>query len=161
MEFLELQPLSEPEKVRSEGKFLLDMLGGRLKSGLRSDSAAVPYSDLEERIKSGGYAEPLLRDAHRARRWRANYIRTIVEREITEIFGIRNQDLLARLIELLAWRTGQLLNVSDLAKNLQANRLTVEQYLRFSGTGVPSASVTCMAHQQNQTLNPGSQDLFC
>ncbi len=131
VEILELQPLSESEKARSEGKFLLDLIEGKLKRWFRPNGATVPSADLEERIKSGGYVEPLLRDAHRARRWRANYIRTMVEREVAEIFRIRNPSLLSRLIELLAWRTGQLLNVSDLAKSLQANRLTVEQYLSF------------------------------
>ena len=131
VEFLDLQPLSESEKARSKGQFLLDLLEGEIKPEFSTDRAATPSAVLEERIKSGGFIEPILRDAHRARRWRANYIRTIVERDVAEIFRIRNPNLLSRLIELLAWRTGQLLNVSELATSLQANRITVEQYLNF------------------------------
>ena len=70
-----------------------------------------------------------MRDAHRARRWRTNYIRNVVERDVTEVFRIRNPNLLSRLIELLAWRIGQLLNVSGLASSLEVNRITVEQHL--------------------------------
>ena len=131
MEIIELQPLSESEKSHSSGDFLSDLLENNLKPSFNSGQTIVLESTIEERIKSGGFVEPLLRDAHRARRWRTNYIRSVVERDVAEVFRIRNPKLLSRLIELLAWRTGQLLNVSELASSLQVNRITVEQYLAY------------------------------
>ena len=131
VEFLELQPLTESEKARSSGRFIRDLLQGNLHPIFDSTHAATHRSEIDERVRSGGYTEPLRRDTHRARRWRANYIRTIVEREVADSFQVRNINLMSRLVELLAWRTGQLLNINELARSLQANRITVEQYLNY------------------------------
>ena len=80
---------------------------------------------------SGEYTEPLKQAEQRARDWRRQYLRNIVERNVPEKFDIRKSGMLSRLLELLAFRTGQLLSVTDLAGRLGAHRITVERYLTY------------------------------
>ena len=80
---------------------------------------------------SGGYTEPLKQAEQRARDWRRQYLRNIVERDVPEKFDIRKSGMLSRLLELLAFRTGQLLSVTDLAGRLGAHRITVKRYLTY------------------------------
>ena len=131
MEIIELQPLSEAEKFRGNGKFLLDLIQGNLAQNVRNIRATNKEISIENRVMSGGYTEPLKRTEQRARDWRRQYLRNTVERDVPEIFDIRKSELLFRLLELLAFRTGQLLSVTDLASRLGAHRITVERYLTY------------------------------
>ncbi len=131
MEIIDLQPLTESEKCESNGSFLLDLLGGKVEPKFESRRTVISEQMLEETIISGGYAEPLQRDILRGRQWRRNYLRDIAEREVPETFTIRNPGLLSRLMELLAWRTGSLLNISELSSSFAVHRKTVEQYLAY------------------------------
>lgn len=131
MEIIDLHPLTESEKSRSSGKFLFDLLDDRLKPDFRTDRTIMSNLEFEERIISGGYVEPLNRDVLRARQWRRSYLRDIAEREVPEVFKIRNPELLSRIMELLACRTGSLLRISELAKSLAVHRLTIERYLAY------------------------------
>ncbi len=131
MEIIDLHPLTESEKSRSSGNFLFDLLDDRLKPDFRTDRTVMSDLEFEERIISGGYVEPLNRDVLRARQWRRNYLRDIAEREVSEAFKIRNPELLSRIMERLACRTGSLLRISELAKSLAVHRLTIERYLAY------------------------------
>lgn len=131
MEIIDLHPLTESEKSISSGKFLFDLLDDGLKPDFRSDRTVMSNLEFEERIISGGYVEPLNRDVLRARQWRRSYLRDIAEREVPEVFKIRNPELLSRIMELLACRTGSLLRISELAKSLAVHRLTIERYLAY------------------------------
>lgn len=131
MEIIDLHPLTESEKSRSGGNFLFDLFDDRLKPDFKTNRTVMSNLEFEERIISGGYVEPLNRDILRARQWRRSYLRDIAGREIPEIFKIRNPELLSRIMELLAWRTGSLLRISELAKAFAVHRLTLERYLAY------------------------------
>ncbi len=131
MEIIDLQPLTESEKCKSDGGFLLDLLGGKIEPKFESHRTVLSEQLLEETVISGGYVEPLRRDVLRGRQWRRSYLRDIAEREVPEVFAIRNPGLLTRLMELLAWRTGSLLNISELSNSSAVHRKTVEQYLAY------------------------------
>ncbi len=53
----------------------------------------------------------------------------IVDRDVADIIRIRKTDALRRLIEQMAVRTSQEVNIAALCKLLQVRRETVEQYL--------------------------------
>ncbi len=131
MEIIDLYPLTESEKSRSVGNFLYDLFDDRLKPDFKTNRTVISNLEFEERIISGGYVEPLNRDILRARQWRRSYLRDIAEREVPETFKIRNPELLSRIMELLAWRTGSLLRISELVKAFAVHRLTLERYLAY------------------------------
>jgi len=126
MEIAHLQPLTESEKAGRPGHFLAELLGGRMGPDIRADGST---SEWAERVVQGGYPEPLTRSPARARQWYRQYVRGLLEQDVEDIARVRDSAALARLLELVALRTGELLNLNGLATALGLHRTTVEQYL--------------------------------
>jgi predicted AAA+ superfamily ATPase len=128
METVYLQPLTDSEKEQVSGLFLQAFLGGRIGTEIRTETEPNP-AELSYRLLAGGYPEPLTRPAARARQWYRQYLKSIVERDIKDVARIKDGNDLLRLLELLALRTGGLLNASGLAQDLGLHRTTVEHYI--------------------------------
>lgn len=130
MEVLNLQPLTEAEKKRNAGDFLRAFLSGKLRwdtiLGERHDMISP---DLPLKLVAGGYPEPLTRTPERARQWHREYVRSIIERDVQDIAKVKDGSDLGKLLEILALRTGTLLNASGLSKDLGLHRGTVDHYL--------------------------------
>jgi predicted AAA+ superfamily ATPase len=58
-----------------------------------------------------------------------DYINSVVERDVADILPIRKTDVLRRLIDQMAARSGQEINVTELSKLLGVRRETIIQYL--------------------------------
>lgn len=128
MECLFLQPLTEAEKQESQGAFLGKFLTGDLGEPLAATAPPGP-STLPGRLIAGGYPEPSRRTPPRARQWHRQYLRSMIERDIHDVARIHDGDQVGRLLEMLALRTGELLNVSSLGCGLGIDRQTAERYL--------------------------------
>ena len=128
MEIAQLQPLTEAEKERRPGAFLHALLDGSLKPNIKG-GIVTAEPGLAERLVAGGYPVPLGRTPQRARQWHRQYLRGIIERDVQDVARVRDADELARLLELLALRSGPLLNASSLAKELGLHRETVHHFL--------------------------------
>lgn len=128
MEVVDLQPLTAAEQMRQPGGFLAELLAGRLRPVIaRITPPDLP--SLAERVVAGGFPEAVQRPPSRARTWHRQYLRRLIERDVQDIARVREPQELSRLVELLALRSGQLLNVSNLAKELGMRRETIEHYL--------------------------------
>lgn len=128
MEVLHLHPLTAAEQARSKGQFLAALLKGTLKPKIASQELAAP-TELIEHVVGGGFPEPLSRPAVRARAWHRAYLRSLLERDVHDVARVRDSAMVGRLMELLALRTAELLNVTSLAADLGIQRATVEHYL--------------------------------
>jgi predicted AAA+ superfamily ATPase len=128
MEVIQLHPLTEAEKNTAPGRVLEDLLAGRLKPSIRRGNQPEG-ANLTERLIAGGYPEPLARSPDRARQWHRQYLRSLIERDVRDVARLRDANELARLLELLALRSAQLLNISTLSNELGLNRETVERLL--------------------------------
>ena len=129
MAVLELQPLTAAEHARQGGDFLRAWLAGELRPTLSLAEPAGDRLDLARRLMAGGFPEPLRRAAERARAWHRDYLRSLLDRDVQDVARIREPREVGRLLTLLALRTGELLNVSTLANELDLRRETVENYL--------------------------------
>ncbi len=91
------------------------------------EAAALPMDELWLR---GGFPESLLADnAARSLRWRQDFIRTYLERDIPQ-FGPRiAAETLRRFWGMLAHHQGGLLNVAQFARNLGVDAKTAAGYL--------------------------------
>ncbi len=91
------------------------------------ETPAIPGDDLWVR---GGFPESLLApDATRSLRWRQDFIRTYLERDIPQ-FGPRiAAENLRRFWGMLAHHQGGLLNTAQFARNLGVDVKTVAGYL--------------------------------
>jgi hypothetical protein len=128
MEVLQLHPLTASEQARAPGRFLAALLAGRLKPAVASAAVQDPLA-LAGRIVAGGFPEAVARPAARARNWHREYLRTLLERDVQDVARVRDTAAVGRLLEILALRTAELLNVSGLGNDLDLRRETVEHYL--------------------------------
>lgn len=127
IEVIHLHPLSELEKQDGDISLLQELLSGELKTQIASNGGVVP--GIPEAICQGGYPEPNTRNAVGARRWFRQYLKAIIQRDVQDIASIHNVEELVRLVELLALRTGSLLNVSNVSRALGLDRETTEKYI--------------------------------
>ncbi len=127
MEVVQLNPLSEMEKQRSKNSLLEALLAGDIKTSISARQNIV--QGIPEAICTGGYPEPNTRTTVRARQWFRQYLNAIIQRDVQHIAAIRDENELLRLIEQLAWRTANLLNISQLSNELDLDRATAEKYL--------------------------------
>jgi predicted AAA+ superfamily ATPase len=127
MEIVGLHPLTESEKERTAGGLLKTFLAGALRPEIRGTGG--DGLELPARIVAGGYPEPLSRAPERARLWYRNYVRALMERDVQELARVNDVGAVARLLELLTLRTGELLNVNNISKDLGLQRDTIDKYL--------------------------------
>ncbi|WP_083651506.1 ATP-binding protein [Vreelandella massiliensis] len=127
MEVIYLHPLTEQEKRVSTSTLLATLMDGQMTTRVVTDS--VPLSPTAEVLCQGGYPEPNRRLPHRARQWYRQYLNAIVQRDVRDIAAIQDEDGMLRLMEVLAYRTASLLNISNLSKELGMERSTVAKYL--------------------------------
>lgn len=127
IEFVHLHPLAESEKERKPGELLKTFLDGKLAPRIAA-SAPPPIKEIGERVVHGGYPAALIRSAERARQWHRQYLRAVLERDVADVARVRGTAELQKLLELLALRTANLLNVSAFSTEIGIRRETVEQY---------------------------------
>ncbi len=97
---------------------------------LEVQAAARPGPNLDALWLRGGFPESLGAPSDaRSMRWRQNFIRTYLERDIPQ-FGPRiAAETLRRFWTMLAHQQGSLLNVAQLARNLSVDAKTAQGYI--------------------------------
>lgn len=129
--FLELWPFTQGE--------LDGMPDGLLATAFRSpdelldqEPSALTPPDYLARICAGGFPEAVTMPDRARRSWFRHYVRTVTERDITELTGARRSQQLPRILSLLAARTANELVVSKIhdASGL-GSRTTTEDYLAY------------------------------
>jgi len=123
---LRLHPLAQCELARRPARFIDRLFGARF--------TVRPWKrlggELPERIAAGGYPAAIALPAGRRRnRWYADYVDTIIQRDVRELARIASLDQLPRLLALMAASTARLLNFTDLAAPLQVSRPTLRDYV--------------------------------
>jgi len=128
MEVVELQPLSAAEVARESGAFLGKLIAGDLHAAI-APAGLSDFTPVAEMAVAGGFPEAVQREPARARTWHRQYLRRLIERDVQDIARVREPQELSRMLQLLALRSAQLLNIASLARELGLRRETVEHYL--------------------------------
>jgi uncharacterized protein len=128
MEVLTLWPFSAAE---IEGR-----PHGHIFQWLFADSPELPglepmsNEELVSRLLAGGYPEVLEReDEDRRRAWFANYLTTILERDVRTMSGIERLEQLPALLSAVALRSRGPLNKSGLGQDLGVPNSSIDRYL--------------------------------
>jgi predicted AAA+ superfamily ATPase len=85
-----------------------------------------------EKVLQGSFPIALQkRSAEDRFRWADDYLESVLGRDLEDLVKIRNKNALRRVLELLAARSGQTLNLQNLAEAAGINRLTADSYLEL------------------------------
>ena len=116
-----LWPLSQGELAGQREDFISVAFGPTLPTATTPD-------DLTERLLRGGYPEVTARTPRRRAAWYEAYLRTLMERDVRDLSRISGISELPKLLSLLATRSGNLLNFSDLGRDANLNNVTLGRY---------------------------------
>ena len=129
MRTLTLWPLSAAELHRAPVPRLIDWAAGKEPNLSAIQAERASRSDVIDLVLRGGFPEvrqlPL---RGRQRQYRDN-VDTMVDRDVADIVKIRKTDALRRLIDQMAARTANELNIAELSKAVKIRRETSEQYI--------------------------------
>lgn len=130
MRTIKLWPLTMTEVERRPASRLLDWAVGETpKLAQLGDPAKLSRIQYIDMLLAGGFPETrVLALGPRQKQYR-DYVDAIVDRDVADILRVRKTDRLRLLIDQMAARTAQEINIADLAKLLGLKRETVDQYL--------------------------------
>lgn len=124
---LPLHPLSQGELAANESN-LVDALFGAMP--WRAGAQALDRLGVCERLLAGGFPEVLARaPGERRNAWFRGYVANLLQRDVRDLAYIDGLSELARLLALLAARSGALLNMSEVARAAGLAHTTLRRYL--------------------------------
>ena len=88
------------------------------------------YKDLNSHHFWGGFPNSILAKSQKAARiWLNNFIKSYIERDLPSLGFPASSDTLRKLLEMIAWSNGNLLNYSNLSKSLGITNHTLKSYI--------------------------------
>ena len=120
---LKLMPLTRREAARSSDDTL--PWEGLSAPGL----APVPPAEVWRQILRGSYPEPVTHPDREPRLWQASYIQTYLERDIRNLRNLGDLTQFQVFLRALAARSAQILNLSDLARDVGIAVNTAKDWL--------------------------------
>ncbi len=95
-----------------------------------SRNETISQFDLAQHWLWGGFPKALLApNATLASRWIGSFITTFIERDLTELGTQVTTPLVRKLLEMIGYLHGNILNVSDLSRSLGVSQPTIGRYL--------------------------------
>jgi hypothetical protein len=95
----------------------------------RPSGPRLSFSALWDRILRGNYPELVFEPGRDARLWQASYLQTYLERDVRSLRQIGDLSQFQSFLRLLAARSGQLLNLTDLSRDLGLAVNTAKNWL--------------------------------
>lgn len=131
---LSLLPFSVAERIGlGERAQTPDALLARLHRNDTVDSRNTP--PVTELILRGNYPEIASRPSVNRALWCGSYITTYLERDIRNLAQVGDLNQFERFLRLCATRTGQILNLSDMARDIGITVPTAKRWLSMLETG--------------------------
>lgn len=126
MEIVSLWPLSQGEIAGVKENFI-DLVFAAEMTIPRCP--ALERESLFERILKGGYPMALERGSERTRKqWFDGYLTTLLERDVRDLSKVRDLKDFLRLLQALATRSSNLLNLSDISRTVAVQHETLRRY---------------------------------
>lgn len=127
---LTLDPLSVRERLQQAQMTPETLLERVFTSAARTaGNGDGQMSDLAEWLLHGGFPEPCLNKQADRRLWFSSYVQTYLERDVRELTQVSDLGAFSRFLMLVATRTGNLLNMADLADEIGISAPTVKRWL--------------------------------
>ena len=121
---LRLLPLSQREIARRPGEPLVwERADGP------SPRTSLPYRDLWPGFLRGGYPELATQPERDAALWHASYVQTYLERDVRTLRQVGDLTQYQSFLRVLAARSGQLLSLTDIARDLGVAVNTIKAWI--------------------------------
>lgn len=130
---LSLLPFSMSERV-GRGKETCDVAGVLKRADTRSDGAKLRPSLVQIMLR-GNYPEIASRPSVDRELWCGSYIATYLERDVRNLAQVGDINQFARFLRVCATRTGTILNLSDLARDIGVSVPTARRWLSLLEAG--------------------------
>jgi predicted AAA+ superfamily ATPase len=128
MEIFTLRPFSRGEMIGHKEGFVDRVFRPELVSEPVQESE--PIRKIWTHVVAGGYPEVQTRQhANRRHAWFESYLTTILQRDVRELARIEGLTELPRLLQLLAARTGSLVNYAEISRSAGIPASTLKRYL--------------------------------
>jgi len=129
--FVDLWPLAQGELERlGHGDRFVDLLFQGPDVMIDGSPVGERRPAVADRLVRGGFPEAVRSTSQRARRaFFDDYVRTISQRDITELSRMTQRVDFAKILRLIAARTASELNTTDLANDAQIGAETMRRYL--------------------------------
>ena len=114
----------------------------------------VQAEDWKALARRGGYPTPALelRTADERSTWFAGYVRTYLERDLQEISSVTALPDLRRLMRAACLRIGQMMNQTELARDVALPQPTVHRYLNLLETSYQLVRIPAYAVNRTKRL---------
>lgn len=138
------------------------------RAGIWDELLAAPDDDWPDLVRSqrvspldwttlarrGGYPTPALqlRTADARATWFTGYVRTYLERDLQEISSVTALPDLRRLMRAACFRLGQMLNQTELARDVALPQATVHRYLNLFETSYQLVRIPAYAVNRTKRL---------
>ena len=127
--FIDLWPLSQGE-IDEQPDGFVDVVLQRPRRLTRADPPVLNRRQVFERVCRGGFPEAVLADNSADRRdFFTDYVRTVTTKDVRELADLAHMASLRNIVRLLAARTAQEVNVTDLGRELGLPTPTLRRYL--------------------------------
>jgi uncharacterized protein len=124
-------PLSQGE-LRGKRETFLDTLVSDPARLVTSAVSATTREDYEQLVLAGGFPIALARKTEESRRrWFRDFLDMVIERDVLEIRRVRQRDVLPEILRRLAAQTAQLMNPAAVARTLELDKKTVNDFIRL------------------------------
>lgn len=149
MEIVDLLPFSQGELELSPDGFVDAVFEDSFDPIFEAEN----IKGLAERIVRGGFPEASLRSSQTRRdAWFANYVRTLLERDVKDVANIDALAQMPLLLRLLASRAGSTLNASGLATETGIPYTSLKRYLTLLETIFLLRLVNTWSHDRSRIL---------
>ncbi|CAO5682477.1 MAG: putative protein [Holosporales bacterium] len=106
-------------------------LAGRIGYHQVTPFTLTEVSDWKHLWMSGGFPKSYLSDRYSlSKRWRDEYIKTFLERDIASFGLSMNTNVVSKLWRMLAHYHGQVLNFAELGSSLDVDQRTIKKYIQ-------------------------------
>lgn len=126
VEYLRLWPFSQAELLGVRSSFVDLVFSGRFP---RVTKAPAGRRSIAPSLLRGGYPEAQRQTARGLTRFFESYVDSLLSRDLTDVANVREPAKVSDVLQMLAARSGAILSIDGIARDLGISRVTVEKHL--------------------------------
>ena len=161
--YLYLGPLTQREiRAAPESPLLVDILKGPLTPDEIGNSGERVAGSTEAEWVAGGFPPAVLApNAEERRLWFTGYEQTYLDRDLRDLTQVADISDFQRLMRLAALRTGQVLNLRDLARDAGINHVTASRWVSLLETSFLLARLPPWHSNRSKRLAKAPKIYWC